>query len=51
MKYFNITFAGPMASGKTVAMKQVKTFLEEQGYEVKTSLEHSLSVRWDDKKS
>ena len=49
---FNITFAGPLASGKTVAMGHVKKALEAEGYEVKPTpdsergFEHTLSARW-----
>jgi Cdc6-like AAA superfamily ATPase len=50
---FNITFAGPKGSGKTVAMEKVKAALEAEGYDVishhgsKDAVQdHTLSVRW-----
>lgn len=49
---FTIILDGPMAGGKTVALRKIEAMLKEEGYEVKRSREseagfdHTLSVRW-----
>lgn len=49
---FTIILDGPMAGGKTVALRKIENMLKAEGYEVKRDLDsargvtHTLSVRW-----